>query len=421
MLEFRVFKQSPARHLSESEIVVMTRIRISRPLVVAFGIVLLLSLANSARADCPGGFKPAAGEPLEMLVLGDSIMWGQGLKPEQKFSWRIKCWLQEKTNREVKQNVFAHSGALLTAGPTVTPRFKSNDGEVNLPYPTVNEEVDRARDFYGPASAKVNLILLDGCINDVDVSNLLNVTTDPNWLRERINTSCRLGMHDLLKRVTESFPNAQVIVPSYYRIVSDSTADNAFIRLLAKNLNNREPEARRMTDKELRERLIKLSELWYRLSTADLREAVETINSELAAKGLPRKVSFVEIDFWPEHSFSADNTLLWNFIFGSTNLSGLRKFIVILSFGTKAYKPNDEVRESRIRSCNETFKAPKGVKETPAEKSSRKDRLLICRYASLGHPNQMGALVYTEAIKGQLQWIIDKAGWKRNSKDETLP
>ncbi len=399
----------------------MTRIRISRPLLVAFGIGLLFTLANSARADCPGGFKPAAGEPLEMLVLGDSIMWGQGLKPEQKFSWRIKCWLQEKTNREVKQNVFAHSGALLAAGSTTAPRFKSNDGEVNLPYPTINEQVDRARDFYGPASAKVNLILLDGCINDVDVSNLLNVTTDPNWLRERINTSCKLGMHDLLKRVTENFPNAQVIVPSYYRIVSDSTADNVFIRLLAKNLNNEEPEARRMTDKQLRERLIKLSELWYRVSTADLREAVEMMNSELAAKGLPRKVSFVEIDFWPEHSFSADNTLLWNFIFGSTNLSGLRKFIVILSFGTTAYKPNDEVRESRIRSCNETFKAPKDVKETPADKSSRKDRLFICRYASLGHPNQMGALVYTEAIKGQLQWIIDKAGWKRNSKDETLP
>ena len=399
----------------------MTRTRISRPLLVAFGIGLLFSLANSARADCPGGFKPAAAEPLNMLVLGDSIMWGQGLKPEQKISWRIKCWLQEKTNREVRQNVLAHSGALMSANPASAPRFKSNDGEVNLPYPTVNEELDHARDFYGPASAKVNLILLDGCINDVDVSNLLNVTTDPNWLRERINTSCKVGMHDLLKRVTESFPNAQVIVPSYYRIVSDSTADNAFIRLLAKNLNNQEPEARRMTDKELRERLIKLSELWYRVSTADLREAVEMINAELAAKGLPRNVSFVEIDFWPEHSFSADNTLLWNFIFGSTNLSGLRKFIVILSFGTTAYKPNDEVRESRIRSCNETFKAPKGVKETTAEKSSRKDRLLICRYASLGHPNQMGALVYTEAIKGQLQWIIDKAGWRRNAKDEPLP
>ena len=399
----------------------MTRTKISKALALAFGVGLVFANAGSARANCPGNFTPAAGEPLEMLVLGDSIMWGQGLKPEEKFSWRIKCWLQEKTNRDVRQQVFAHSGALISGGPATAPGFRSNDGEVNLPYPSINEQLDHARAFYGPGNAKVNLILLDGCINDVDVSNLLNVTTDPNWLRERINTSCKLGMHDLLKRVTESFPNAQVIVPSYYRIVSDSTADNAFIRLLAKSLNNESPEARRMTDKEMRARLIKLSELWYRASSADIRDAVETINTELAARSLPPRISFVEIDYWPEHSFSADNTLLWNFIFGSTNLSGLRKFIVILSFGTTAYKPNDEVRESRIRSCNETFKAPKGVKETPAEKSSRKDHLLICRYASLGHPNQMGALVYTEAIKGHLQWMIDKAGWRREKKTELLP
>ncbi len=396
----------------------MIRKRISKQLFLVFSLgLLLLTVAGTARADCPGGFKPAAGAPLEMLVLGDSIMWGQGLKPEQKFTWRIKCWLEEKTNREVRQNVFAHSGALITT--TGVPRFKSKDGEVNLPYPSINEELDQAREFYGPAAANVNLILVDGCINDVDVSNLLNVTTDHNWLRERINNSCKVGMHDLLKRVTESFPNAQVVVPSYYRIISDSTADNAFIRLLAKSLNNDNPEARRMTDKEMRERLIKLSELWYRVSTANLREAVEVTNADLATKNLPPRVSFVEIDFWPEHSFSADDTLLWNFMFGSTNLSGLRKFIVILSFGTNAYKPNDRVREDRIRSCKETFQAPKDKKETDVEKRERKDRLLICRYASLGHPNQMGALVYTEAIKGQLQWIIGRAGWKRNA--ETLP
>jgi hypothetical protein len=124
-------------------------------------------------------------------------------------------------------------------------------------------------------------------------------------------------------------------------------------------------------------------------------------------------VLFVEIAFWPEHSFSASNTLLWNFMFGSTNLSGFRKIMIVLTLGTAAYKSNDDVRESRIRSCKETFKAPKGRKETEPEKSERKDRLLICRYASLGHPNQMGALIYTEAIKGKLQWVIGQAGWTR--------
>jgi hypothetical protein len=33
----------------------------------------------------------------------------------------------------------------------------------------------------------------------------------------------------------------------------------------------------------------------------------------------------------------------------------------------------------------------------------------------------MGALVYTEAIKGHVQWMIDKAGWRREKKTELLP
>ena len=168
-----------------------------------------------------------------------------------------------------------------------------------------------------------------------------------------------------------------------------------------------------MSYKEMRERLMALSDVWYKVSTASLSQAVSEVNRELGENHLPPRVSFVEIDFWPEHSFSASNTLLWNFMFGSTNVSGFRKLILALSMGTAAYKTNDDVRDSRIRSCNETYKAPKGRKEETAEKDDRKNRLLICRYASLGHPNQMGALVYAEAVKGKLQWLIDKAGWKQ--------
>ncbi len=145
------------------------------------------------------------------------------------------------------------------------------------------------------------------------------------------------------------------------------------------------------------------------------------VNAGLGERSLPPRVRFAEIDFWPEHSFSADNTLLWNFMFSSTNLSGFRRVIIALSFGTAAYKPNDDVRESRIRSCDETFTPPKEAKgkENEAEKRFRKDSLLICKYASLGHPNQMGALIYAEAIKGQLQWLIDKAGLKRTDSSLT--
>jgi len=392
-----------------------------KPLLLAIAISILIFLAAvSAAAQCPGEVKPSSEDPMHMLVLGDSIMWGQGLKPEQKFSWRIKCWLQEKTGREVQTRVEAHSGAHLT-GVSSAFRFSSNDGEVNLPYPTINEQLDNAASFYGPARLKVDLILVDGCINDVDVSNLLNAGASPEWLRERITMTCGAGMHKLLQRVTENFPNAQVVVTGYYRVVSNNTADNAFIRLLVKKLNSGRREVERMSYQEMRERLIALSELWYKVSTASLSEAVRKVNAEHREHGLPEKINFVEIEFWPEHSFSASSTLLWNFMFGSTNLSGFRKVIIAITLGTAAYKPNDDVRDARVKSCNETFKAPKvrkgstDKKETEDEKRDRKNRLLICRYASLGHPNNMGALIYAEGIKGKLQWLIDKAGWRRDS------
>jgi hypothetical protein len=110
--------------------------------------------------------------------------------------------------------------------------------------------------------------------------------------------------------------------------------------------------------------------------------------------------------------FATPDTLLWNFVFASTNVSGFAKVIVLISFGTAAYKPNDQVREARIKSCEQTFQKPKGIKEDKEQKNVRRDLFLICRYASLGHPNQWGALIYTEAIKGQLQPLIDKAVWR---------
>ncbi len=380
--------------------------------VLPLAVVFLVGAIN-AQANCRNQPVPSAGNPLRMLVLGDSIMWGQGLKQERKFWWRVKCWLEEKTGREVFEKVVAHSGAHLDNPATTPPRFTSRDGEVNLPFPTVNQQLDDALTYYGNDRQKVDLVLLDGCINDVDVSNLLDATAAPEAIRERIIGPCLNGMHALLRRVTQAFPNAQVLVTGYFRIVSTDTDDNVFLRQLVKKINSGKPEARRMTDKQMRERLITISELWYKVSTASLEEAVRRINQEKMEAGLPSRTSFVEIGFSPEHSFAAASTLLWTFMFGSTNLSGVRKVIVALSFGTAAYKPNDDVRESRVKSCNETFKRPKGTKETKPEKEARENHLLICRYASLGHPNQMGALIYAEAIKGKLQGFVDEAARKR--------
>jgi lysophospholipase L1-like esterase len=382
--------------------------KISLPIV---GIVVLLFLTSTAAfGDCV--VNPPAGDPLQMLVIGDSIMWGQGLREEEKFSSRVKCWLQEKTDREVKLHMEAHSGAVISGSASAQPAFSSINGEVNMTSPTINDQLDHAVEFYKQSQTSPALILMNGCINDVGVKNLLAASTPLEDLRTQARLNCGEKMHLLLRRVRDSFPQAQVIVTGYYPIVSLQTADNAFLRLLVKKLNNQRPEAGRMSDKEMRERLVAISDEWYKASTANLAEAVAKING--ADSGSPG-VLFAEIQFGPEHLFAAPETLLWTFLFASTKASGFAKVVVVLSFGTAAYKANDHVRESRIKSCEQTFKKPKGIKETKKEKEDREDLFLICRWASLGHPNNMGALIYTEAIKGQLLRLIDKAGWKRDT------
>jgi len=375
--------------------------------------VLALAAANSsfAQQPAPDSSKSIAPDPLHMLVLGDSIMWGQGLKTPDKAWWRLKNWLQDKTGRDVRERVEAHSGAAIEATPG-SEIFTSNDGEVNLLTPTINEQVDAARNYYGDP-AQVDLILVNGCINDVDVRNLLDAATSLDLLEVSIKEKCGGRMQSLLQRITREFPNAHVVVPGYYRIVSPLSDDNSFARLLVKNLTTQKPEARRMSDKQMRENLVRISELWYQVSTRSLAQAVEAVNSELESSAAKPRILFTEIQFSPEHAFSAPDTLLWNFMFGSTNLSGLRHAIVVLTLGTAAYKPNDEIRDRRSKSCKETYKKPKGKREDKAEKEQREVKYLACRYASLGHPNKMGALIYTEAIKGQLQWLINTTGWLR--------
>lgn len=215
-------------------------------------------------------------------------------------------------------------------------------------------------------------------------------------------------MQRLLRRTAREFPTAHLIVTGYYPIFSEETDHNRFIRMLAKKLTSATEEE--MSDKEMRRRLVIISNLWHEVSTRSLTEAVQAVNAELAPN--PR-VHFAAIDFQPEHAFAAPESLLWNFKFASTNLSGLRKAIVIVTLGTAAYKTNDQVRELRSASCKQIHDRLKKKNETKSEKDIRESSYLACRYASLGHPNQMGALIYAEAIKGQLLNIINT--WRRTA------
>jgi hypothetical protein len=46
--------------------------------------------------------------PLHMLVLGDSTLWGQGLKAENKPIYHVRLWLEKSTGRRVVERIEAH-------------------------------------------------------------------------------------------------------------------------------------------------------------------------------------------------------------------------------------------------------------------------------------------------------------------------
>ena len=255
----------------------MTLKHLSKTSLPVLGIVVLLFLTTTAAfGDCP--VNPSGGDPLQMLVIGDSIMWGQGLRDDEKFSSRVRCWLQEKTDRDVKLHMEAHSGAVISGSASAQPAFTSINGEVNMTSPTINDQLDHAVQFYKQSQTSPALILMNGCINDIGVKNLLAASTALEDLRTQARLNCGEKMQLLLRRVKDSFPQAHVVVTGYYPIVSQQTADNAFLRLLVKKLNNQRPEARNMSDKEMRERLVAISQEWYKTSTANLLDAVTKIN-----------------------------------------------------------------------------------------------------------------------------------------------
>src|ERR1700682_1004630 len=108
-----------------------------------------------------------------LLVLGDSISWGQGLRDEHKAWYQVKTWL-ETSGRKVSERIEAHSGAVIgSVGDSGAEPIPPFDGEVSRGVPSVNGQIDNALRSYADAT-KVDLVLVDGCINDLDARRLLN-------------------------------------------------------------------------------------------------------------------------------------------------------------------------------------------------------------------------------------------------------
>lgn len=347
---------------------------------------VVLAAATVFSQDTKSSADQQTGRPLNMLVLGDSILWGQGLKTENKSWYHVKVWLERTTGRSVIERVEAHSGALIDRS-SPSKSLAATHPEVDRQLPTLNEELDNAERFYSDGS-KIDVVLVSGCANDVGVQNLLTETATER-IDEMTQVKCRPPMEKLLHRITTSFPAARVIVTGYYPFFSEKTRNDFILKAMVKSFFKIIPATHKLSGKELLERLTTNSNEWYRASNNALSEAVRNVNSELG--GERQRVMFAKVEFSPEHSFAAPQSRLWQF-----NRSPFRMILLLLSFGKILLPSNDEVSKERSASCRQFIKQEEN--ETAAQKKEREKRRMLCRYAALGHPNRKGALLYADAI-----------------------
>lgn len=346
-----------------------------------------------------------------LLVLGDSIPWGQGLKDEHKAWYLVKTWLESTGGEQVRETVLAHSGAVIgSVGDSAGNPIPSLDGEINRGSPSVNDQIDSALRTYADPG-KVDLVMVDGCINDLDARRLLNAANNAAEIRELAQQKCGPPVEALLARIAGSFPNAHVVITGYYPILSEKTSNDFFMRTLFKRLYTGSAP---MNDRQLRERLIDMSREWYVATNRMLAAATEKVDAQLTAKGSRQRALFAEVVFLPEHSFAATQSRLWGF-----DASAIRKLLVILTLGRVTLNTNDERRSQRSASCNEIFRRPAG--ETTEQKKARQNRIALCRLAAIGHPNRKGAQMYADAISQQLKLVISSRGWLRTSNALAAP
>jgi len=99
--------------------------------------------------------------PFRIVCIGDSIVWGQALLPNEKFNFLVQQALLPKFPGATLESV-AHSGAVIGAtGVSGTPQV----GEVPASRLSIIEQCDGYTNF----PETVDLVLMDGGINDVGV------------------------------------------------------------------------------------------------------------------------------------------------------------------------------------------------------------------------------------------------------------
>ena len=308
-----------------------------------------------------------------LAVLGDSVLWGNGLREQDKAWYLVARTLERETGKRVITQVYAHSGATITPNEWDTVCSANCTGEV----PVVSTSIMlQAQQLEHPEL--LDLILLDGCINDVSVGSIIDPTASDEELLELTAQFCEDEMITLLEEVRARAPRARVVVTGYYPIVgpdSDLFGLERWIETQGVELTAEQQER----EGWLLETLAHKSELFHLASAEHLTAAVEASN---AAEPEAPPVAFADPGFGPENAVFTDERWLWS-LHSEGGLANM--FDVELDVF-----PEDPLFGYRAARCFEP------------------DVLLGlvgCLFGSVGHPNEIGAEAYADAILNELQTL----------------
>jgi lysophospholipase L1-like esterase len=379
---------------TESVILEMTK-HSRRDFIKRLGAFAGLALAAQSTLGAPF-FAPAeSAEAFDFLVVGDSLIWGQGLREEHKFYQLTKNWLETevfKNTREINLKVKAHSGASINLRRFETDALEkaeigeteSYHPEVNVSFPSINAQLDVAKKEYQNPEA-VDLIMLTGGITDIRLSVILNPLKDNDELKREIVEHCHEKMFEMLGKAATEFPNALLVVVGYYPFLSKYTPASVMLNNLLEiyefpcplksAINN--PLNRRLL-KSYRKKMIERSQIWADDSTREIKKAVERLNT---ASGKQRAV-FVESPLKEENAIAAPKTLVYQ-----TGKKG---------------RAQDALAEERLKVCDETIDQLK-------KQTDLKFRTRTCELATIGHPNIEGSKAIAEAIKENLRPFFQTA------------
>jgi len=316
-------------------------------------------------------------------------MWGQGLARGYKFADEVRRQvdLDLGPRSASEPYIFAHSGATVAEHDkdsnfdvaNVPPELADLEPPQELPlsYPSIPKQLEMAKSWLtarGIGHDQVDLVLLNGGINDVGGLKIFDPSVNPDWVRERTRQKVE-PMMEFLPEVLTTFSKAKVTIPNYFQIVSTDTGIWELSALLSAFFLSPLPAVELPI---IRNQLDKQSDafnLEWTERMSSIIEELRTTRPELA-----ERICLVDVQFSGTNAYSAPDTYLWKIV----QMDGW-------------FYTRDQLEDDRIRDCEDAENHDWRPPDTPP----------YCKVAAAFHPNVAGANRYRDAMMS----CIRSRGW----------